>query len=582
MKINIKNHKKYRKHLIITVCFILTVFSVLLPGTVKAASLFFSPTAGSYNVGDTFSASVYVSSADQSMNAASGVVSFPRDKLEVSSISKTGSVITLWVQEPSFSNSAGTINFEGIVLNPGFTGASGKIITINFKVKTGGTALLNFSSGSVLANDGQGTNILATLGGAQFSLGGVVQPIPETTTPSVVSDTTSAPVISSSTHPDQNKWYNNSNAKFTWPLSNDIMSVRLLYDKNSNSQPNIVYTPPIAEKEIDNIADGIYYFHAQFKNKYGWGDISHFKFQIDTQSPEPFTIKFVDGEKTDNPRPIVIFDTTDALSGIDYYKVKIGDSDFFNVDGQILKNNSYTLPLQTPGERTILVQAFDKAGNYATASADFTIESINTPIISDWPAKIQRGDVLTIKGKTYPDSQVTIWFQIGTKQPFSQIVKSDRDGNFVFTDYGTLKSGIYQIWAEVTDSRGAKSNPTDKITIVVEQPAFLKIGSWAFSSLTVIILLLIFVTLLISLIMYGWYRISLFKNKLRKEVFEAEQSLQKAFNSLREDITNQIKMFEKSGSQFAEKKEKTIRKLKKDLEDAETSVKKEIKDIKKI
>ena len=50
MKINIKNHKKYRKHLIITVCFILTVFSVLLPGTVKAASLFFSPTAGSYNV----------------------------------------------------------------------------------------------------------------------------------------------------------------------------------------------------------------------------------------------------------------------------------------------------------------------------------------------------------------------------------------------------------------------------------------------------------------------------------------------------------------------------------------------------
>ena len=582
MKINIKNHKKYRKHLIITVCFILTVFSVLLPGTVKAASLFFSPTAGSYNVGDTFSASVYVSSADQSMNAASGVVSFPRDKLEVSSISKTGSVITLWVQEPSFSNSAGTINFEGIVLNPGFTGASGKIITINFKVKTGGTALLNFSSGSVLANDGQGTNILATLGGAQFSLGGVVQPIPETTTPSVVSDTTSAPVISSSTHPDQNKWYNNSNAKFTWPLSNDIMSVRLLYDKNSNSQPNIVYTPPIAEKEIDNIADGIYYFHAQFKNKYGWGDISHFKFQIDTQPPEPFTIKFVDGEKTDNPRPIVIFDTTDALSGIDYYKVKIGDSDFFNVDGQILKNNSYTLPLQTPGERTILVQAFDKAGNYATASADFTIESINTPIISDWPAKIQRGDVLTIKGKTYPDSQVTIWFQIGTKQPFSQIVKSDRDGNFVFTDYGTLKSGIYQIWAEVTDSRGAKSNPTDKITIVVEQPAFLKIGSWAFSSLTVIILLLIFVTLLISLIMYGWYRISLFKNKLRKEVFEAEQSLQKAFNSLREDITNQIKMFEKSGSQFAEKKEKTIRKLKKDLEDAETFVKKEIKDIKKI
>ena len=66
------------------------------------------------------------------MNAASGVISFPADKLEVVSLSKTGSVFTLWVQEPSFSNSAGTINFEGIVLNPGFIGAAGKTPTIKF------------------------------------------------------------------------------------------------------------------------------------------------------------------------------------------------------------------------------------------------------------------------------------------------------------------------------------------------------------------------------------------------------------------------------------------------------------------
>ena len=78
---------------------------------------------------------VLVSSADQSMNAASGVISFPQDKLEVASISKTGSIFTLWVQEPTFSNSAGAVTFEGIVLNPGFMGANGKAITINFKVK---------------------------------------------------------------------------------------------------------------------------------------------------------------------------------------------------------------------------------------------------------------------------------------------------------------------------------------------------------------------------------------------------------------------------------------------------------------
>ena len=105
------------------------------------------------------------------MNAASGAISFPPDKLEVISLSKTGSIFTLWVQEPLFSNSSGAVNFEGIALNPGFTGIGGKLITVNFKAKAAGAAVLNFSSGSVLANDGKGTNILANLGSAQFSLG---------------------------------------------------------------------------------------------------------------------------------------------------------------------------------------------------------------------------------------------------------------------------------------------------------------------------------------------------------------------------------------------------------------------------
>src|SRR3989338_6290606 len=148
----------------------LLLFFGMLPFGARAATLSFSPPSGSHTVGNTFSASILISSADQAMNAALGAISFPPDKLEVVSVSKTGSIFTLWVQEPSFSNSAGTINFEGIVLNPGFIGAAGKAISIAFKVKAAGNAPLTFSSGSVLANDGQGTNILASLGGALFNI----------------------------------------------------------------------------------------------------------------------------------------------------------------------------------------------------------------------------------------------------------------------------------------------------------------------------------------------------------------------------------------------------------------------------
>ncbi|MDP2703860.1 MAG: hypothetical protein Q8P01_01415, partial [bacterium] len=91
---------------------------------------------------------ITVESTDQAMNAVSGVVSFPWDKLEVVSISKQGSILSLWPAEPSFSNSAGTVNFEGIALNPGYIGANGKILTITFRTRNTGQANLSFSSGS--------------------------------------------------------------------------------------------------------------------------------------------------------------------------------------------------------------------------------------------------------------------------------------------------------------------------------------------------------------------------------------------------------------------------------------------------
>jgi len=120
------------------------IFLGMVPLVAEAATLYFSPSSGAYTVGGTLSVNVYVSSADQAMNAASGVISFSQDKLEVASLSKSGSIITLWVQEPTFLNSAGTVNFEGIVLNPGFTGVAGKIITTNFRVRRQALPILTF------------------------------------------------------------------------------------------------------------------------------------------------------------------------------------------------------------------------------------------------------------------------------------------------------------------------------------------------------------------------------------------------------------------------------------------------------
>lgn len=364
-----------------------------------------------------------------------------------------------------------------------------------------------------------------------------------------------------------------------------ITAVRVLYDKYPASRPSVVYEPPISEKQLEDIADGSWYFHAQFRNAQGWGAISHFGFQIDTQPPELFSIKFVDGKETDNPYPTILFDTIDLLSGIDYYRVKIGEGDFFFVTSeQTVKDNPYTLPLQGPGKHTIWIQALDKAGNPKTATEEFIINPIESPTFTEYPQELESGEILIAKGKTHPSSRVSVWLQEGKDEPKSQTVKSDASGNFIFVSEEGLAAGVYKMWAEVTDARGAKSEPSDKIVIAISQKMFLKIGSWVVNLLTVIIPLIALFVLSLFLIWYAYKKFSSFRNKLRKEVREAEKTLHKAFELLRKDIREQIKLLEKARTkrQLTEEEEKIINHLKKDLDEAEAVVGKEIEDLEKV
>lgn len=374
--------QKFYILLLITGCWLLVADSA------QAASLYFSPSSGGYVIGNTLSVSVYISSTDQAMNAASGVISFPQDKLEVISFSKNGSVFSLWVQEPSFSSSAGTINFEGIVLNPGYTGSAGKIITVNFKARAVGSVPLLFSSGSVLANDGKGTNILTEVENASFRIDAIKSEAPEITTPSKAAGVPPAPKIRSLTNPDPDKWYAESDQKFIWDEPEGTTGVKLLIDKEPVSMPTVYYNNPISEKIIENLDDGIWYFHVQLKNKFGWGETAHYRVQIDTHPPEFLELKFIDDQDTITAGVVNVFDSqlkifisaTDSLSGIDFYKIKIGDGDFFNPPSDAIKDNIYTLPSQTAGRRNILVRAYDRAGNYITKEEEFNIVSADTSI----------------------------------------------------------------------------------------------------------------------------------------------------------------------------------------------------------
>jgi hypothetical protein len=118
-------------------------------------------------VGETVAINIFVSSTNQSINAISGTLNISGGA-SVSSVSKQGSIIDFWTNEPSvFGNQ---IRFEGVALNPGYQGSSGKIFSINLSAKKESVVTLSFSDGSILANDGLGSNIIDSLASKTFKI----------------------------------------------------------------------------------------------------------------------------------------------------------------------------------------------------------------------------------------------------------------------------------------------------------------------------------------------------------------------------------------------------------------------------
>ena len=569
---------------------IILIFSFLIvfPAQGQRASLYLTPSTGNYTVGNTFLVQVKVNSGEVAINATDGTLVFDPDKLEVVKLSKEDSIFTLWVQEPVFSNSLGTINFAGGKPSPGFTGAAGIIINITVKAKTAGTANLTFAVGSVLADDGKGTNILTHMGsGAYTFTARVITPVPPTipgqvppVPPTIPGPAPAAPVVSSPTHPDENKWYSNNNPEFTWQLPPDVTKVSYVIDRNPTTNPKFVAEGLPSKVSFSNLEDGIWYFHINFKNRYGWGALTHRKVLIDTVPPKPFEITVDNKGDPTNPTPILHFRTEDELSGLEYYEVQIDEGPAAVVVAAEIERSPYQLPPQHLGKHFVKVRAFDKAGNFSSATTEFEILPMKPPEITKIPKSISIGEVLNIKGEAEPEIAVRIYIQKLEKEPVMEKVTADLEGKWTLSYEKPLAKGDYLIWAQSEDERGALSNPTKKYFLEVGLPPFLKFGKIAIDYLTTVITLIILIIGALVVIFYSWYRISIWRKRVRTETKKVSQSVLNAFKALREEVEEQIEFLD--GEPGLNKDERKVRdKLKEALNISEEFIGKEIKDVKK-
>lgn len=505
---------------------VVAAFALPKSGMAQAGDPYFyvSPASGTFNPGDTFKVTALVASPDQSINAVGSVLVYPPDLLEVANISNSGSVVGVWLRNPESSATSGRISFEGIIVNPGYQGNGGKLFEVTFKAKAGGLAAVGFDDGKILANNGEGTNVIGSSRGGQYTL----------TTEPIISAAPPKPVIVSPNHPNQSGWSNKSSATFQWTIPTGVTGESFVFNSTAGTIPPEKSSGLDTSKDFGDLKEGVYYFHLRFENSLGWGPTTHYKIQIDLTPPETPKIDLPDAPETENPMPTINFTSKDALSGIEGYEILL-----HGPDGEqkiISTDNSKVLPKLKPGKYAITVIATDKAGNTASADAAISIKQIVAPSITDYPRSILPGETLVFKGLCLPRSQVIFTLTRDDGFQDQHDLRSGDESSYVAVWPRLLDVGNYTVSAKQINQLGAESGPSESVHFEVARPVILfQIGSIRFDATSLIISMSLFALLLFTLIIYEYVFAFLRRKKLVKMLTESYHTIHREFLKLRQE-----------------------------------------------
>lgn len=145
---------------------VIALFGILFAHAAQAAVLIINPPNGANQI------VISLDTQGQNINAVEAHLSFDPSVFSIVGISDGGSAINLWIEQPAFSNSLGTVDFSGIVPG-GIDTASGTIVTLSIlpTIKSGGASTeFEVASATALLNDGEGTAASLTIESNPFFL----------------------------------------------------------------------------------------------------------------------------------------------------------------------------------------------------------------------------------------------------------------------------------------------------------------------------------------------------------------------------------------------------------------------------
>jgi len=304
------------------------------------------PLKESYDIQQTFAVDILMDSEGQSINALEVYIFYSDETLRIVNVEPGNSAIDVWVSEPRVD-----VEKHEIVLIGGIAGGAvlkdAPLATLVIQTIAAGEASLQLDTtrSGVYLSDGQGTRISV----AEFD------------TRAMVSTTTYQPSIriTSSTHPEEFLWYANPTAILAWEAGeNTDWSYTMSLDPT-----DIVDTTadqPIGQVQFSNLSDGVHYFQLhQHLGGSDWSDPVMRGVRVDTTAPVAFTVTKHIHDPLYGNNTVLVFQTTDATSGVAYYEVS-ENSDTYRADrGPVVMRN--------PNASIIRVTAYDYAGNATSA-----------------------------------------------------------------------------------------------------------------------------------------------------------------------------------------------------------------------
>lgn len=489
----------------------------LLPALVHAATLGFSPSSGTYSIGQTFSVTVRVNAAGKAMNAAEATLTFPTDLLTLKSVSKSGSILQYWATNPSGSNASGRVVFSGGLPSPGYSGSSGALIAITFQAKAAGTASLKITGGSVLANDGLGTNILTGSGSASFTIkpatpSNTNTQRPEQPQPAV--KPTPALTVSVPAFSDQSRWYTPQSAAVYWSQPAGLQGASYVLSESEDMLPDTATLSTQGNTTVAIPLDGVWYFLVRGKYESGWSAITRYVLRRDSTAPEPFTMRVEQDRGPTDPTPVLTFAASDALSGIARYMLSLDGADPKEV------TSPATLQITSSGHHAAVITAYDAAGNLRESTAEFDVTGYSAPIITHVSSPVLLLSSITVEGTASLDDEVTVYINdeiFGTAKAAQAPPSDSTRALWSVTSSRVYRPGTYRVTAKVKNGE-QESVLSDPVQLKVSG-ASIQIGGQTVATVALIPVAVTAIgtllVLLIVLFLHLW--ITLFRVE-RKEV----------------------------------------------------------------